>query len=309
MTIGGIDLSIVIVHGSVETSVAQPYISGLIQSAKSAMAILKQNGGHLTAVEKALNILEDNPLFNAGLGSVLNREGMVEVDGSIMDGETGKFGAVASMSGIRYAISIARKVLEETEHVLLAGNGATTFAQSKGYLYENCIIPEQLNSWNLAKEMVKRGEPLVFSDYTGLQKQTDTVGCVLLDEEGRLAAGSSTGGSFFKLPGRVGDTPFIGGGIFASMNSATVCTGKGEAFIQTLTAKFVDDQIAEGNCPEDVARAAISRLYQMTNETGGIIVIDRKGRFAAAHNCDKFPVAIAIGDTIKQLDPIDLNYT
>jgi beta-aspartyl-peptidase (threonine type) len=227
-------LNIVIVHGSVETSMEMPYINGLIQSASKANEILKQYGDRLLAVEKALNVLEDNPLYNAGLGSVLNRDGNVEVDGSIMDGKTGKFAAVAAMPSIRYASSVAKKVLEETEHVVLAGFGATMFAKDHGFQYENCITEEQLHSWVLADKVVKNGEKIEFSAYTGLQKITDTVGCVLLDQEGRLAAGSSTGGSFFKLPGRVGDTPFIGGGIFASKNCAVVCTGRGRHLFKRL---------------------------------------------------------------------------
>jgi beta-aspartyl-peptidase (threonine type) len=297
-------LSIILVHGSVETSTEQKYIDGLMRSAAIGSEVLGQNGDLLTAVEKTINELEDNPLFNAGNGSVLNRDGYVEVDGSIMDGYSGEFAAVAAMKGIRYAISVAKKVLTETDHVVLAGEGATSFALSKGFTYENLISSEQLHSWELAKNIEGNGHKVNFSQYTGLVKQTDTVGCVVLSDYGRLAAGSSTGGSFYKLPGRVGDTPFIGGGIFASEVCAVVCTGRGEAFIKTLTAKYIDDKIRQGKTPEQVAKDAIQRLSRLTNETGGVIIVDQKGNYAAAHNCNRFPVVIAIDNKVGKLEPI-----
>jgi beta-aspartyl-peptidase (threonine type) len=266
--------------------------------------VLRKNGDLLAAVEKTINELEDNPLFNAGIGSVLNRDGYVEVDGSIMEGYSGEFAAVAAMRGIRYAISVAKKVLVETNHVVLAGEGATSFALSKGFTYENLISSEQLKSWALAKNLEKNGQEVIFSQYTGLVKQTDTVGCVVLSDQGKLAAGSSTGGSFYKLPGRVGDTPFIGGGIFASEVCAVVCTGRGEAFIKTLTAKYIDDKLREGKTPEHVAKDAIQRLSQLTNETGGVIIVNQEGNYAAAHNCNRFPVVIAIDNKVEKLEPI-----
>ncbi len=285
-------MSVIVVHGSVETSTAPHYMQGLEQAAKKGYEKLSASGNRLDAVETAIVELENNPLFNAGLGSVLNREGYVEVDGAIMDGATGKFGAVAAMRGTREAVSVARKVMEDSKHVILAGEGATRFARSCGFPEDDCVTKEQLKSWNIAMQLLREGKELEFSAFTGLIRESDTVGCVLLDDEGRLAAASSTGGSFLKLPGRVGDTPFIGGGIFASNECAVVCTGRGEAFIVTLTAKFVQDGIAEGNPPVQVARRAIQRMTELTGEHGGLIVVDRLGQAAAVHNCSSFPVAL-----------------
>lgn len=297
-------MSIILVHGSVETSLGKKYIDGLKNAARKGGESLSTDNNRLLAIESVVNELEDNPLYNAGLGSVLNRDGYIEVDGSLMDGSTGRFASVAAMKGVRNAISVAKKVMEETSHIVLAGEGATIFAREHGFPYDNCITDVQLKSWQAANELVKEGKPLTFSPYTGIPNGTDTVGCVMMDDHGNLAAGSSTGGSFFKLPGRVGDTPFIGGGIYATKSCAVVCTGRGEAFIQTLTASFIDSKIREGIPLEKVAKLAIQRLYQLTGETGGVIVIDHSGKYAAAHNSDKFPVVAMIDGNVKKLDPI-----
>jgi L-asparaginase / beta-aspartyl-peptidase len=299
-------MSIILVHGSVETSTEPPYIQGLQNAALKGYEALKGSNNRLDAVEQAVIELENNPLYNAGYGSVLNRDGHAELDGAIMDGVTGRFAAVAAMKGIRNAVSVARKVLEETKHVIIAGDGASLFAKEKGFADDPCVSPEQQQSWEYAMQLLKEGKQLDFSAFTGLKKETDTVGCILLDDEGNHAAASSTGGSFLKLPGRVGDTPFIGGGIFASADCAVVCTGRGEAFIQTLTAKFVDDGIHAGKHPLEVAREAIERLYRLTGEYGGIIVVDHKGQTAAVHNCDRFPVALVRDGKPEKVDPVRL---
>lgn len=288
-------MAVIIVHGSVETSETPPYIQGLGEAARAGFERFTTN--RLEAVLAAVNALEDNPLFNAGLGSVLNLDGQVEVDGAIMDGQTGRFAGVAAMPNTRYAISTAYKLMQHSPHVLLAGSGAAKFARSQGILEDDCIVPEQRASWELAMRLMAEGKELSFSPYTGLASDTDTVGCVVLDDIGHLAAGSSTGGSFLKHPGRVGDTPVIGGGIFASDVSAVVCTGRGEAFIQTLTAKFVDDQIRAGGHPQHVAVTAVERMRERTGENGGVIVLDYAGRIGVSHNCSSFPV-VAVRDGI-----------
>jgi beta-aspartyl-peptidase (threonine type) len=297
-------MSIIIVHGSVETSEEPAFIKGLETAA--LIGYEKLTDGRLKAIEAAVNELEDNPLFNAGFGSVLNRDGFVEVDGSIMDGDSGKFSSVGAMPQTRYAISVAYRLLEESDHVILAGAGAALFAREKGIPLDNCIVEDQLESWKLARKLLDEGKELNFSLYTGLKKETDTVGCVICDDDGKLAAGSSTGGSFMKFPGRVGDTPIIGGGIYASDRSAVVCTGKGEAFIQTLTAKFVDDSIRAGKHPQDVAEEAVTRMTRLTGETGGLIVVDAEQRIGIAHNCNTFPVIVLVDGKVVSRKPVTL---
>ncbi|MNO27774.1 N(4)-(Beta-N-acetylglucosaminyl)-L-asparaginase precursor [compost metagenome] len=299
-------MSVILVHGSVETKTDPPYMIGLEAAALTAYQELARGRDRLTAAEKAVNEMENNPLYNAGLGSVLNRDGYVEVDGAIMDGVTGKFAAVAAMQEVRHAVSVARKVMEESRHVVLAGTGATLFAREHGFPADNCITAVQLASWETAIHLKRSGKEVEFSAFTGLIKESDTVGCVLLDDHGGLAAASSTGGSFLKLPGRVGDTPYIGGGIFASSHCAVVCTGRGEAFISTLTAKFVEEEIKSGSHPQEAATKAIHRLHRLTGEFGGIMVVDSSGRAAAVHNCLSFPVAMIRNGTLEQVPLVQL---
>ncbi|MHB1651283.1 MAG: isoaspartyl peptidase/L-asparaginase family protein [Desulfitobacteriaceae bacterium] len=297
-------MAILVIHGSVETSEEPLFLEGLKVAALKGYQKLAK--GRLPAVVAAVNELEDNPLFNAGLGSVLNRDGYVEVDGSLMDGDTGKFAAVAAVQNIRYAITVAQKLLQNTKVLFLVGLGATQFARENGIPIDNCITEEQLASWRQACRLQAEGKDFEVSPYTGLPKGTDTVGCVVCDDKGKLAAGSSTGGSFFKLPGRVGDTPMIGGGIFSSEHSAVVCTGRGEAFIQTMTAKFVDDRIKAGCHPQDAAEQAICRMTEITGENGGVIVVDSQERLGMAHNCSSFPVAVLVNGSIVHSLPIKL---
>jgi len=285
-------MAVIIVHGSVETSEAVPYIQGLRAAAENGYQRLAS--GRMEAVLAAVNALEDNPLFNAGFGSVLNLDGHVEVDGSIMDGHTGRFAGVAAMPNTRYAITTAYQLMHHSKHVLLAGAGAAKFARAQGIPEDDCVTEEQRASYQHAMRLLADGKELTFSPYTGLAKETDTVGCVVVDAHGRLAAGSSTGGSFLKHPGRVGDTPVIGGGIFASDVAAVVCTGRGEAFIQTLTAKYVDDEIRAGGHPQQVAVAAVERMRRITGENGGVIVVGSDARIGIAHNCASFPVFAVI---------------
>lgn len=284
------------VHGGVETSSTAPYMKVLHEAALAGYKAL--GAGHLDAAEEAVKILEDNPLFNAGYGSVLNLNGEVEMDASIMDGSTGRFGAVAAISDVAHPVSVARQVMEQTSHVLLVGRGATQFARSRGFATVNCVAPEMLEAWQKAVESMKKGSTPEVSPFTGLPRETgkacDTVGCVV-SHRGLIAAASSTGGSFLKLPGRVGDTPVIGGGIFASPGCAVVCTGLGEAFIETLTAKYVDSLIAQGLHPREAALKALKKLSGEKNGArGGILVVDSQNRYGAVHNTCSFPVALVI---------------
>lgn len=288
-------MSVVMVHGGVEAGTAPPYIKVLQEAAQAGFGSL--NAGHLDAAEEAVKILENSPLFNAGYGSVLNLEGYVEMDASIIDGDTGRFGAVAAVRDVANPVSLARRVLEDTPHVLLAGDGAIKFARSKGFPRVNMVTPEMLEAWQKATLLTSRENQAGISLFTGLPVEHgqpwDTVGCVV-SHRGRLSAASSTGGSFMKLPGRVGDTPVIGGGIFASRRCAVVCTGLGEAFIETLTAKYVESLMAHGLHPQEAAEKAIIRLTESKGAPGGMLVADSQGRWGAACNTRTFPVALVV---------------
>lgn len=303
-------MSIVIVHGGVETSSSLQFREVLRAAALAGHGALE--AGLLDAAEEAVKILEESPLFNAGYGSVLNRDGDVEMDASIMDGTTGKFGAVAAIRSVSHPVSVARLVLEETPHVLLAGQGATDFALTKGFLPVDSRSPGMVETWQRARDRAKQGLSQETSPFTGLPpdsaKPCDTVGCVVF-HAGRLAAASSTGGSFMKIPGRVGDTPIPGAGIFASPNCATACTGLGEAFIETLTANYVDSLVKKGLHPQEAAEKAMARLGERrAGAVGGIIVADHQGRFGAAHNSRSFPVALLVkGGLSESFIPRKLN--
>lgn len=304
-------MSVIIIHGGVETNSSAPYLKVLQEAALAGYKALgagSLNAGHLDAAEEAVKVLEDNPLFNAGYGSVLNLDGEAEMDASIMNGSTGSFGAVAAIKSVRHPVSVARQVMEQTPHVLLVGRGATKFARSRGFIPVNCVAPEMLEAWQKAVESIKKGSRPEVSPFTGLPGETgkncDTVGC-LVSHQGSLAAASSTGGSFLKLPGRVGDTPVIGGGIFASPGCAVVCTGLGEAFIETMTAKYIDSLIAHGLEPQEAVEKALQRLTsKKKGARGGILAVNSQNRYGAAHNTCSFPVALMVnGNLINDFTP------
>jgi beta-aspartyl-peptidase (threonine type) len=298
-------MGIIIVHGGIETKMEAPFIAVLREAALSGFRALTR--GCLDAAEEAVKMLEKNALFNAGYGSVLNLDGEVEMDASIMDGQSGRFGAVAAISNVMHPVAVARLVLEETSHVLLAGQGAVSFARAKGFHESNCIEPNMLDAWKKAMAAPGKGGGPDVSPFTALPVQAmeagDTVGCVV-SHRGKLAAASSTGGSFLKMPGRVGDTPFPGGGIYASRCCAVVCTGLGEAFIETLTAKYVETLVSGGVHPQAAAEKAISRLTLERGAAGGLVVVDHENRFGAAHNRASFPVVLMVnGQPVDDFTP------
>ncbi len=287
-------MKVILAHGSVETSCEPQYLTALQQAA--LIGSYQSAAGLLDAVETTVIRLEDDPLFNAGYGSVLNHDGEVELDAAIIDGATGRCGAVAALQRVRNPVSVARQVLEKTPHVLLAGNGALRFARNMGFADYNPVAPLQQAAWERAKRELYAGREPDYSLFTGLPKACDTVGCVALDND-RLAAASSTGGSFLKLPGRVGDTGVIGGGIYANRLGAVVCTGLGEAFIRKHIAGWVIDRLEQGHSVKETARAAIAQITEQ-GAAGGILVLDRHGSYAACHNATSFPVALAIDGVI-----------
>lgn len=295
------NMDVLAVHGSVETSCAPPYLTSLRQAALAGCRVLE--AGLLDAVERSVMALEDDPLFNAGYGSVLNLDGEVEMDAAVMDGASGRCGAVAAIQGVKNPVCVARKVLEETPHIILAGKGAAHFARRMGFPPFNPVISRQQESWEKALAAGKPGENPQFSPFTGLPKSCDTVGCVAV-KNGCAAAASSTGGSFLKLPGRVGDTPVIGGGIYASPHGAVVCTGLGEAFIRGQAAAWVLNLVSQGVSVRNAAQAAIQRLAA-EKAVGGILAVDPAGNVAAVHNASSFPVALVRnGKVIENFTPI-----
>lgn len=297
-------MGIIAVHGGLDTSREKQFTEILQEAALHGHEFLPKS--RIQALEAVLRVLEESPKFNCGYGSVLNFDGEVEMDAAIADGVSSRFSAVAAIRHIHNPISVARALMEKTTEVILAGNGAIDFARKQGFPTANCVSDEQLDAWNKARESLARGEKPSQNLYTGLAYYGDTVGCVVWDGEG-LAAASSTGGCLLKTPGRIGDTPCLGGGIFASKTSAIVCTGVGEAFIETLTAKYVDEKIAEGCDPQQAIKLALRRLHDQKGAEGGILVVDARGRIGSAFNAGQFPVVVvADGKLVDNYEPVNL---
>ncbi|MGH7845291.1 MAG: isoaspartyl peptidase/L-asparaginase family protein [Candidatus Binatia bacterium] len=255
-----------------------PYmLEGCRQAALLGWAALKRGKPALDAVERAIVALEDNPLFNAGTGSTLNALGAVEMDAAIMDGDTLAIGAVAALRGIRNPIRLARKVLDDRRHILLAGEGALLFARHIGFPEcppETLIVPKQQRRW---------------------EKKHGTVGCVARDQTGRLAAATSTGGVFDKLPGRIGDSPLPGCGTYADDTGGVSCTGNGEAIMRMVMAKGVIESLRAGLHPMEAARHAVAFLAERTGSHAGLILIDREGRVGHARNTEYMPICLISG--------------
>lgn len=249
------------------------------ESIKKALAIaweiLQKGGTALEAVEKAINWLEDDPLFDAGTGSHLNAEGVVEMDAILIDAAKRNFGAVAGVSRVRYPISLARLVLEQTEHNFFVGANADALAARLGMP----LVP------NITLVSDEELEAYRRKDTSGAW---DTVGAVALDKNGNLAVGTSTGGTPMKAAGRVGDSPLFGAGGYADEFGGASATGKGEHAMRVLLSRSVVDEIRHGKTAPAAAEAAMSYIESVFNESMvGTIVMDKDGNIGAAHTTPK----------------------
>jgi L-asparaginase / beta-aspartyl-peptidase len=285
--------SIVIAHGGVDAPDTQSYLKTVQEAALAGSA--RTSAGLLDAVEAAINVMELDPDFNAGYGSVLNRDGMVQADALIIHGPTGHAGAVAAIEDVATPVSVARHVLEHTPHWLLVGTGATEFAREQGFPLAECATHDQRAAW-LRVRNAGSPEAAGLNSFTGQPTPhvaSDTVGCVVCTDVG-TAAGASTGGLFYKMPGRVGDSAIVGGGAYACRVGAAAATGDGESFVELLLTKRVNDMILQGAHPQLAVEEAIAYLADRRSKVGGLIAVDSQCRFGVAYNGDTFPVAVAI---------------
>lgn len=236
----------------------------------------------LDVVEACVADLENDPTFDAGRGSVLNTDGTVEMDASIMDGKDLSAGAVAVLQHFPNPIRVARRVMEESDHIMLAGEGCAAFALEQGFVpvpVEELLTHRERKRLELLKKNNNFRTPQAFGDRGG------TVGAVALDREGNVAAATSTGGSPKKIPGRVGDTPLIGCGTYAENDIGGVsCTGWGESIIRVTLAKEVAETIRMGNRAQTAALKGIDVLQTRTNGLGGVICLDAEGGIGIAFN-------------------------
>jgi beta-aspartyl-peptidase (threonine type) len=272
--------------GTIERSEMSPdnekaHRAGLERSLKAGYDILQRGGSSLDAVEAAIRVLEDDPLFNAGKGSVFTHEGTNELDASIMDGRTLKAGAVARLQHIRNPISLARLVMEKSPHVMLDGDGAEAFARSMGITLVDQKYFYTDERWQQLQKEKAKISPAPRKD----EDKHGTVGAVALDKSGNLAAGTSTGGTTNKMPGRLGDSPIIGAGTYANnLTCAVSCTGDGEYFIRAVVAYNISALMELKGMPlAEAAQAALDKAAKLGG-TGGLIAIDKDGNFAMPFN-------------------------
>jgi beta-aspartyl-peptidase (threonine type) len=260
-------------------------LAGARAAAAAGWAVLAEGGSALAAVEAATRVLEEDPCFDAGVGSYLNLEGEIELDAIIMDGGTLTFGAVAAVQRVKHPVTLARRVMVETPHALLVGRGAERYAVECGLCVpdEEIIAPAALAKWHAARA----AEAAPAGRATG-----DTVGAVALDAGGGVAAATSTGGTHLKWPGRVGDSPIVGAGAYADNDSGAVsCTGHGESILRICMAHTACLRLAAGEPAAAAARRAIELLERRTGGQGGLIVVDRAGGLGWASNTAAMPVA------------------
>jgi beta-aspartyl-peptidase (threonine type) len=277
--------------GQVTPALEKRYHEALNKALLTGSAILEKGGKALDAVEATVRVLEDDPLFNAGKGAVFTAEGINELDAAIMDGATLAAGSVAGVRTIRNPITAARAVMERSEHVLLAGRGAETFAAQQGleivdpaYFY----TPERWESLQRAKKrdsLAHLAAPNHTASLVSEQQRKDrygTVGAVALDQHGHLAAATSTGGMTNKKWGRVGDAPIIGSGTYANDKTVAIsCTGWGEYYLRLVMAKSISDRMEFGQQSlQYAADEMIMRQLPALGGDGGLIAVDKQGNMA-----------------------------
>jgi beta-aspartyl-peptidase (threonine type) len=260
------------------------YRAGLEEALDAGYAVLEARGTSLDAVTRAVMVLEDNPLFNAGRGSVFTYDGRNELDAAIMDGRTLRAGAVSGLAHIKNPIDLARAVMEHSEYVMLSGAGAEEFALSRGV----ALVPQSYfhtpERWRQL-ERVRGGDaglsPLTIS-------HVGTVGAVALDDDGRLAAATSTGGMTGKRYSRVGDSPIIGAGTYADDRSCAVsATGHGEIFIRAAVAHDICARMRFGGRRlRDAVREVVLEELPALHGEGGVIAIDPSGEIAMEFNSE-----------------------
>ena len=276
-----------IVHGGawdIPDDLVDAHKSGCKAALLEGWSILQSGGHALDAVEAAIRVMEDDPVLNAGTGAVLNAAGEVQLDASIMDGAQLRAGAVAAVQGIRNPISLARLVLE-SDNVLLVAEGAVQFARSSGMGLcdpRELVVERELRLWEARRREMGSSEGGGSSTPAG-----DTVGAVAIDSHGDLAAGDSTGGTPFKHPGRVGDSPLIGCGVYADNRvGGAACTGWGEGITRVVLAKTVLDLLERGGSVQAAAARAIQLLQDRVEGRGGVILVDSRGDVGYACNTD-----------------------
>lgn len=291
--------TVLVIHGGAGTILKKnmtsekekAYREKLTEALKAGYAILKTGGSSIDAVEAAIVVMEDSPLFNAGKGSVFNSDGKNEMDAAIMDGRNLKAGAVAGVRTIKNPVKGARAVMEKSEHVMLIGEGAEKFAKEKGLeIVDPTYFYDEYRWQQFQKAKENNKTQLDHTDSSKTKPKPDkhgTVGAVALDTNGNLAAATSTGGMTNKKYGRVGDAPIIGAGTYANKSCAVSCTGHGEYFIRAVVAHDIATLIEYKNLTtKEAAETVILDKMMKLGGEGGAIVLDKEGNMAMPFNTE-----------------------
>lgn len=276
-----------LVKGMMTAELETQYKDALQVALNAGYQVLQNNGSALDAVEVAVKLLEDSPLFNAGKGSVFTAAGSHEMDASIMDGKNLNAGAVSLITGIKNPITLARDVMENTEHVFLAGHGAMSFAEQQGYTLENkdyFFNQLRYDQWN----EIKHTADFQLDHSVKKDAKFGTVGAVACDQYGNISAATSTGGMTNKKFGRVGDSPMIGAGNYANNKTCAVsCTGSGEYFIKGVVAYDVSCLMEyKGFSLQEACEEVIMKRILNIGGDGGLIAVDAKGNIAMPFNTE-----------------------
>lgn len=268
----------IIVHGGAGALLRgghEGHREGCLLAAQSAAQMLCEGARALDAVQRAVESLEDDPRFNAGTGASLTIEGRVELDASIMDGDTLRVGAVCALPPFQHPIAIARAVLEQGRHVFYAGSGAARFAETAGFE----PVPEERLVTETARHRLTQALGASSEESGG-----GTVGAVALDAYGAIAAATSTGGTVAKLPGRVGDSPVPGAGTYAdSRAGGASATGHGEGILRVALTSSLVSRLRSGESAEAASRIVLDDMAARVRAEAGVITIDRRGHLAWAH--------------------------
>lgn len=293
---------VLVIHGGAGTILKEnitpqqeaAFRAALTDALLAGYSAIKAGKNSLDAVEAAIVLMEDNPLFNAGKGAVFTHEGKNELDAAIMWGPTRDAGAVAGVTTIRNPIRAARAVLERSEHVMLTGKGAEAFAASMGLETADPSYFRTESRWQALQRALERDSLNSVLDHDGHKQSSayppyrdekyGTVGAVASDEAGNLAAGTSTGGMTNKRFGRIGDAPIIGAGTYANEQVAVSCTGWGEFFIRSTAAYDVAAQMKYGRLPLAEAASNVIRKIGELGGDGGLIALDKDGNIAMPFN-------------------------
>ena len=276
-------------------------VAGMRAAVEAGRAVLRGGGSALDAVCATVVALEDNPIFNAGTGAVLNFDGDCELDACVMESRGARVGAVAALPRVKNPVLVARKVMDETDHVMLAGEGALRFARAMGFGDHDPITPARRADWEDKRarmDQLLRGNALRMRHF--LREHPEyaggTVGAAAVDSHGVLAAATSTGGVTLKLAGRVGDSPIAGAGNYASPHIAASATGTGEFVMRSLATRAISEAVEAGAPLERAMRASLEAMGRDFDADVGLIAVDRAGLPLAMHRTRDMPHAFFAGD-------------